>query len=84
MMDEAFFYYSKFDPHDTITLIYDLESNCFMDDRGNIIYDIYKLISPNQLLLFREELPYVFNEFIFTVPDVTNSFLIDIYYAEVY
>lgn len=84
MIDEAFYYYSKFDPHDTKTLIYDRRCNCFSNDRGDVIFDINRLLSPNQLFLFRKEIEFSLGEFVYTVPDITNSFLIDIYYAEIY
>lgn len=77
-------YYSKFDPHDTKALVYDRYYNIFSDDQGNIVYDINKYLSPSQVFLFKKELDFTLGEFIYTVPDITNSFLIDIYYNEVY
>lgn len=80
MMDDSFYYYQYFDPHDTILLVYDAEENVFYNELGCVIHDIYHFISPNQLYLFRKETD-IYDEFVYTIPDVTNSFLIDILYS---
>lgn len=39
--------------YDTITLFYDTERNYFVDEYGWPVYDIFKYMTPNQLLLFK-------------------------------
>lgn len=75
-------YYSKFDPHETIGLFYDYETNLFYDSFGSIVFNIHRLLSPNQIFLFKHEIRG-WNELVYTIPDRTNTFLIDIlYYGE--
>lgn len=37
-----------------IVMFYDYENNYFVDDTGTIIYDLFKYITPNELLLFKQ------------------------------
>ena len=38
-----------------ITMHYDFEKNCFIDEMGETIYNIFDYITPNELFIFREE-----------------------------
>ena len=59
------------------TLFYDPEINRFRDELGDVVHDIHRLITHNQILLFRKY------RNIYIIPDVTNSFLVElIYYDE--
>lgn len=37
-----------------IVLFYDHENNYFIDETGSIIYELFKYITPNELLLFKQ------------------------------
>ena len=72
-------FYSKFDPHDTITLLYDHRKNRFIDACfGNVIEDIYSHLTPDDI--------YIFKTFgvdqIFT--DKKNRFLIELVHMREY
>lgn len=38
-----------------ISFYYDIFDNVMLDEDGNIIHDIYRYISPNMLLIFKEK-----------------------------
>ncbi len=41
-------------PDDYIVyLFYDYENNYFLDERGFIVYDIFRYITPNELIVFK-------------------------------
>jgi len=40
---------------DIVNLFYDPEKNVILDDCGFMIFDIYKIISPNRLFLFKTQ-----------------------------
>jgi hypothetical protein len=40
---------------DVINLFYDPERNAIFDDCGFMVFDIYKLITPNRLFLFKKQ-----------------------------
>lgn len=44
--------FPKNDPNRT--LYYDIEANLMFDEHGNIMYNIFSLISPNDLYLFKK------------------------------
>jgi hypothetical protein len=62
-----------YDDHETRTLFYDSETNRFMDEMGNVIHDIYRWITPSQIMIFKEQ-----HKGIWVVPDVTNTFLVEL------
>jgi hypothetical protein len=66
----------KYDPHDTIVLFYDIRINRFIDSYGQVFLDIYRYLTPNQVLLFKENKKSV------VLPDVTNSFLVELEYPD--
>jgi len=68
--------YSHYDPHDTIMLFYDVGVNIFVDERGDIHHDIYRLLKPWQVFLFKNKKECM------TFPDVTNTFLIELVYPD--
>ena len=37
-----------------IVMFYDYENNYFVDENGCIIYELFKYITPNELLLFKQ------------------------------
>ena len=37
-----------------IVMFYDYENNYFVDETGTIIYELFKYITPNELLLFKQ------------------------------
>ena len=37
-----------------IVMLYDHENNYFIDETGYIIYELFKYITPNELLLFKQ------------------------------
>lgn len=57
-------------------LEYDPEINRFRDQFGGVVHDIYRLITPSQYLIFRKY------KNIYLVPDITNSFLVEMIYPE--
>lgn len=65
-----------YDPHDTIMLFYDVEANSFIDTFGNVQHDIYRLLKPWQIFLFK----YYEEDQVF--PDVTNTFLVELVYPD--
>lgn len=77
-MDELdYLDYSKYDPHDTIALWYDVSINRFVDALlGTVVHDIHRLLAPWQIMLFKtQKMDYVF-------PDVTDSFLVELIYPD--
>lgn len=64
------------DEHEVLTLWYNPEINRFMDEFGSIIHDIWRIITPGQYKIFKE------TQFIYLVPDVTNSFLVEMIYGD--
>jgi hypothetical protein len=71
--------YLRYDPHDTIALWYDCEYNYFIGEFGEIVYDIHRILTPWQIMLFkskpvRYDEPYVF-------VDRTNHFLIELFHT---
>lgn len=68
--------YSHYDPHDTILLFYDVGANIFVDDRGDVHYDIHRILHPWQIYLFKQ---YKEN---CTFPDITNKFLVELVYPD--
>jgi hypothetical protein len=59
-----------------VTLYYDLDSNMISDKFGDIIYDIFQILSPNQLFLFKKKGgPSCF------IKDKTNSYLVELVYV---
>lgn len=40
---------------DVLVIYYDIENNVMMDDEGYPIFDIFELITPSQLFLFKYE-----------------------------
>jgi hypothetical protein len=66
----------KYDPHDTIVLFYDIGVNRFIDEYGNAIHDIYRILTPRQVMLFKwYETDCVF-------PDVTGKYLVELVYPD--
>lgn len=70
-------YLDRFDPHDTLALYYDGDSNRFIEgDFGTVVYNMYNYVTPNQILLFKKE------KGIMIFPDVTNSYLVELIYPD--
>lgn len=66
-----------YDPHDTICLFYDSGINRFVDSAfGNVIHDIYRLLTPSQVMLFKK------NKESAVYPDITNKFLVELVYPD--
>lgn len=62
--------------HEVLTIYYDPETNRFRDEFGAIVFHINKILSPNQVYLFKlEKKSYV-------VSDVTHSYLVDLIYEK--
>jgi hypothetical protein len=59
-----------------ITLFFDPDINRFVDGMGNVIHDIYRLITPKQFYLFR------LHKDMRSVKDVTNSYMVTVIYLE--
>lgn len=68
---------SMYDPHDRMMLYYDVENNFFIDvSFGHVVLDIYRLLTPWQITVFkREKVDCVFS-------DITNTFLVDLVYPD--
>ena len=62
--------------HEVLTLLYCPDINRFSDGFGSIIHDIFRLVTPGQLMIFREY------KNIYVVPDITNSFLVELIYPD--
>lgn len=61
-------------PNDLVqTLYYNLDDNTFSDEFGWTIYDIYRIISPTQVMMFKEK-----GGAASFVRDVTNSFFVEL------
>jgi hypothetical protein len=65
-----------FDEHMVVTLFYEPEINRFTDDFGSIIHDIHRLVTPWQIMLFKQQ------KGVFLTPDVTNSFIVELIYPD--
>lgn len=64
-----------YDPHNVMSLLYNIEMNRFEDASfGNIIHNIYDYLQPWQIFLFKKTKRHM------VFPDVTNSFLIELLY----
>jgi hypothetical protein len=57
-----------------MTLFYDPKENRVVDLNGEIINDIFRLITPGQLMLFRK------NKELYSVRDRSNSFYVCLVY----
>jgi hypothetical protein len=44
---------------EAIGLFYDIENNCFVDEDGFIVYNIYSLVRPSDIFLFRRNKEYM-------------------------
>ena len=64
---------------DSIGLFYDAESNRFVDEDGFIIWSIFEIITPNDLLLFKLNRCYTLVRHR-SIPEV----LVELYYPEDY
>jgi hypothetical protein len=62
--------------HKYITLFYDQNINRLVDGFGNVINNIYRIITPNQFMLFRKNMDMR------TVMDITNEFKVTLIYLE--
>ncbi len=62
---------------DSFGLFYDEERNVFYDEDGFIIWSIFEIISPNDLLLFKKNKEYMLVHHQ-TMPEV----LVELYYPE--
>jgi hypothetical protein len=58
------------------TLYYDPKINRFRDDIGNVVHDIYRLITPDQFRVFRTY------KNIYLIPDITNKFFVELIWYE--
>lgn len=62
---------------DVIGLFYDADRNLFTDEDGFIVWSIFELITPNDLLLFRKHEQYM------VVPHRSvKNVLVEIFYPE--
>jgi hypothetical protein len=61
---------------DFVTLFYIPESNICVDGLGNIVYDIFRFITPSQYMLFKR------NKGMEQVRDISNSFMVAMLYVE--
>lgn len=75
-MEELEYFYNRYDHNDILTLLFDEGINRFVDTQGNIINNIYKILTPNQVMLFKKEKEYVLT------PDVSNTRLVELIYFE--
>ena len=64
------------DDHEVVSLFYNPDINRFIDEFGSVIQDIFRLITPSQLMIFKEYKNH------YVVPDVTNSFLVELVHPE--
>lgn len=51
-MDTDYYWADVYDDSD-VTLYYDKDKNVMMDDAGFVVFDIFHIISPNTLYLFK-------------------------------
>ncbi len=58
-----------------IGLFYDKERNCFYDEDGFYVWNIYKYITPNMLFLFKKKKEYMSFE-------VKKGVFIELFYPE--
>lgn len=40
--------------YETVTLFYILDENYFVDERGFVLYDIFRILTPDQLIIFKK------------------------------
>lgn len=62
------------DEHDVRSYLYDPEINRFIDEFGSIVHDIHRVVTPGQLMIFKQY------KNVYVVPDITNSFLVEMIY----
>lgn len=65
-----YYFYGRYDLRETLTLYYVAIGNYFYDNKGPI-FNIYEILEPWKVRLFKEKGPIVF-------PDRTNSFLVEL------
>ena len=46
--------YSNFE-YETVTIFFMEDENQFVDEHGFVLYDIFRIMTPNQLYLFKEK-----------------------------
>lgn len=44
----------EYDITDSFGLFYDVDKNCFIDEDGFVVWSIFDIISPNDLMMFRD------------------------------
>jgi hypothetical protein len=59
-----------------VTLFYVEELNRFVDGLGNVVHDIFRLITPNQFMLFRK------HKEMCQIKDTSNSFMVVLIYIK--
>lgn len=69
---------SMTDEENVLYLLYDPRINRFIDDFGAIRDDIFRFITPGQVMLFKK------NKNKFLTPDITHSFLVELVYPHEY
>jgi hypothetical protein len=62
--------------NEVMSLFYDVDENRFMDEFGSLIHDIFRLITPGQLMIFRK-----YKE-VYLVRDRSNSFYVEMIYPD--
>lgn len=68
--------YDKYDPHDTIAFYYDAGINRFVNEKGDVIHNIYHFVTPSQVYVFKKEKKSS------AFPDITDSYLIELIYPD--
>lgn len=69
-------YFSQFDPHDGIMIFYDKCHNIFIESAFGYRVDIYQLLTPDDVLIFKRlGMDQSF-------PDRTGKFLVDLVHME--
>jgi hypothetical protein len=62
--------------HKFVTLLFDEDINRFVDGMGNVVHDIFRIITPNQFMLFKK-----YKEMV-VLSDVTNTYGVTLVYLE--
>lgn len=63
--------------HEVVCLFYNKNINRFIDEFGDVVHDIFRFITPGQLMIFKEK-----KDIFYVVSDVTNSFLVKLMYYD--
>lgn len=60
--------------YEIVTLFFIVDENYFVDERGFVLYDIFRILTPDQLMIFKK------NHKVICIPDVECGLIYEFLY----